>query len=338
MATPAVTVLMPVYNGARFLAGAMESVLGQTFGDFELLAINDGSSDQTAEILASSRDPRVRIVENGRNLGLIASLNKGLDLARGDYVARMDQDDLALPKRLEKQVHFLSASPRTGLCGTWFRTFGGTRSTVVRPPARADDMAARLFYESPLAHPTVMFRRGLFAEHGLRYSHDFPNAEDYELWTRVARITELANLPEVLLQYRRHDEQISTMKKAKQDETVRRILLRQLETIHPHATGPERDAHVAIVTNRIPDESGFTVDYVESWLTGLVRRNKALAVFPPEAFSRALSIVWWRYCSSRSSVPGVIRAFYASALTRVLPLKNKLGILAIRAMAGAARS
>src|SRR5437870_2690752 len=127
MATPAVTVLMPVYNGARFLAGAMESVLGQTFGDFELLAINDGSSDQTAEILASSRDPRVRIVENGRNLDLIASLNKGLDLARGDYVARMDQDDLALPKRLEKQVHFLSASPRTGLCGTWFRTFGGTR-------------------------------------------------------------------------------------------------------------------------------------------------------------------------------------------------------------------
>jgi glycosyltransferase involved in cell wall biosynthesis len=338
MATPAVTVLMPVYNGARFLAGAMESVLGQTFGDFELLAINDGSSDQTAEILASSRDPRVRIVENGRNLGLIASLNKGLDLARGDYVARMDQDDLALPKRLEKQVHFLSASPRTGLCGTWFRTFGGTRSTVVRPPARADDMAARLFYESPLAHPTVMFRRALFAEHGLRYSHEYPHAEDYELWTRVAGLTELANLPEVLLQYRRHDEQVSTLKKAKQDETVRKILLRQLGKIHPHSTEAERDTHAAIVSSWIPDKVELELDYVESWLRGLIRRNETLAAFPPEAFRRALAIVWWRHCSARFSVPGTLGAFYASELTRVLPLKNKLGALALRAGLMAPRS
>jgi hypothetical protein len=120
---------------------------------------------------------------------------------------------------------------------------------------------ARLFFESPLAHPTVMFRRAFFAEHGLRYSPDFADAEDYELWTRVARFTELANLPEVLLQYRRHDEQISTMKKAKQDETVRKILLRQLEAIHPHATGPERDAHVAIVTKPDSGEIRCTADY-----------------------------------------------------------------------------
>src|SRR2546426_3494714 len=106
MAGPVVTVLMPVYNGARFLANAMNSVLGQTFGNFELLAINDGSSDKTAEILASCRDPRLRIVDNGRNLGLIASLNKGLDLARGDYIARMDADDVCYPNRLAVQVAF----------------------------------------------------------------------------------------------------------------------------------------------------------------------------------------------------------------------------------------
>ena len=338
MTVPEVTVLMPVYNGARFLANAMNSVLGQTFGNFELLVVNDGSSDQTAEILASCGDPRVRIVDNGRNLGLIASLNKGLDLAGGDYIARMDQDDVALPKRLEKQVHFLRTSLQTGLCGTWFRTFGGARSAVVRPPTGAEEMAAKLFHESPLAHPTVMFRRALFAHHGLRYSYEYPDAEDFELWTRAAQVTELANLPEVLLRYRRHDEQVSNVKKARQDESVKKILLRQLRRIHANTTEEEREAHVAIVSNRMPDATGVKVDYVESWLRELVRRNDlAEAGFPPAAFRRAIAIVWWRYCSSRSSVPGMLRAFYSSELTRLLPLKNKLGMLAVRAKAMAAR-
>jgi glycosyltransferase involved in cell wall biosynthesis len=329
MAPPVVTVLMPVHNAAAYLADALNSILRQTFREFELLVIADGSTDATPSILKSCTDPRLNVIENDSNLGLVDSLNRGLDLARGEYVARMDADDIALPKRLARQVQFLRATPRVGLCGTWFRNIDGARSADVCPPTRADDMAARLFYESPLGHPTVMFRRALFAEHGLRYSYDFPHAEDYELWTRVARFTELANLPEVLLQYRRHDEQISTMKKAKQEETVRKILLHQLEVIHPNATGPERATHVAIVTNQISNTSGCTVDYVESWLTGLVQRNKALGVFPSEAFSRALSILWWRYCSVRFSVPGTLGTFYASDLTLVLSLKRKLGALAL---------
>jgi hypothetical protein len=199
-------------------------------------------------------------------------------------------------------------------------------------------MAAKLFYESPLAHPTVMFRRALFAQHGLRYSLEFPHAEDFELWTRVARVTELANLPEVLLQYRHHDEQISNLKKARQDESVKKTLLRQLHRIHAGATEAEREAHVAIVSNHRPDAAGANVEYVESWLRELVRRNDLTeAGFPPAAFRRAIAIVWWRYCSSRSSVPGMLKAFYSSELTRVLPLKNKLGMLVIRAKAMAAR-
>ena len=110
MASPEVSVLMPIYNGARFLAEAIDSVLGQTFDDFELLAINDGSSDDTVEILAryGNRDSRVRIVDNGENVGLVASLNRGCDLARGKFIARMDQDDFSFPRRLAKQVKFLT--------------------------------------------------------------------------------------------------------------------------------------------------------------------------------------------------------------------------------------
>jgi glycosyltransferase involved in cell wall biosynthesis len=334
MAAPTVTVLMSVYNGAPYLAEAVGSILGQTFSEFELLVVDDGSTDDSAAILQACTDTRLKVIKNESNLGLIASLNRGLEAIRGEYVARMDADDIALPNRLQRQVEFLRASPRTGLCGTWFRTFGGDRSTVVHPPTAADDTAARLFYESPLGHPTVMFRRALLEEHELRYSREYPHAEDFELWTRFARVTELANVPEVLLRYRQHEEQVSSLKKAKQEESVRKILLSQLARIHPKASEAEREAHVAIVANRMPDEAGIGTDFVQSWLGGLIRKNDGTdAGFPPGAFRRAIALVWWRYCSSRTSAPGMLGAFYSSELTQILPLKNRLGMLAVRARA-----
>jgi glycosyltransferase involved in cell wall biosynthesis len=339
MTAPAVTVLMPVYNGAAFLREAIGSILGQTATGFELLVVNDGSTDDTSAILRATRDSRLRVIDNGANLGLITSLNRGLDAASGEFVARMDADDIALPRRLERQAAFLRSSPGTGLCGTWFRTIGEGRSTVVRPPAGPEDMAAKLFYESPLAHPTVMFRRALFAEHGLRYSPDFAHAEDYDLWTRAAEVTALANLPEVLLQYRQHAEQVSSAKAAKQDETVQKILLRQLFKVYPQASEAECAAHVAIVRNRLSAEDGLAVGDVESWLRKLIRANDSAAKpFPREAFRRALAFVWWRYCAPRCAARGVLRTFLASELTKALPVRNRLGILALRAKAVAAPS
>lgn len=338
MQVSAVTVLMPVHNGALYLAEAVDSILRQTFADFELLVLDDGSTDDTPHILGACSDPRLAVIRNEKNVGVIAALNRGLEVAKGEFVARMDADDVALPNRLQRQVDFLRASPRTGLCGTWFRTIGDGRSTTVRPPTAAEDVSAKLFYESPLAHPSVMFRRALFAVHRLRYSGDYPHAEDFELWTRVDHVTEIANLPEVLLQYRRHGEQISSARKAMQQESVDRILIRQLRRIHPHASETDCGAHLAIVGNRVTDADRIPVEFAETWLTGLIRRNEqAEEGFPPAAFRRALAIVWWRYCSSRASKPGVVKTFYASSITKELPLKNWLGMLAVKAKALAVR-
>lgn len=325
---------MPVHNGASYLDEAVASILRQTFPEFELLVVNDGSTDGTASILRSCTDCRLTVIENDGNLGVIASLNKGLEAARGEFVARMDADDIANPQRLQRQVHFLRKFPQIGLCGTWFQTFGEGRSRVVRPPTRPEDLAARLFYESPLGHPTVMFRRALFADHGLQYSLDYPHAEDYELWVRAAEITELANLPEVLLRYRQHWDQVSNLKTAKQNETVRTILVRQLRKIYPGADAVECDKHVTIFRDWLSERAGIDVNYVETWLRQLVARSESAGCpFPREAFRRAIGIVWWRYCSSRSSAPGILKAFYSSRLTQALPVRNKLGMLAVRAMA-----
>jgi glycosyltransferase involved in cell wall biosynthesis len=338
MTAPAVTVLMPVHNGARYLGEAMGSILSQTFSDFVLLVVDDGSTDATSSILGACTDPRLAVHRNGRNLGLIASLNWGLDNARSEYIARMDADDVALPTRLQRQVDFLRRSPGIGLCGSWFRMLGGARRHAVRPPTGADDMAARLFHESPLAHPSVMFRRALFDQHRLRYSDDYPHAEDFELWTRIALVTELANLPEILLLYRQHDEQVSALKRSSQKDSVKRIVLRQLRRIHANATDAECDAHFAIISNLGAGIAGIEVGYVESWLKELVRRNDtAAAGFPPAAFRGVIGMAWWRYCSTRTTRPGMLGSFYRSDLTRYLPLKYRLGMLAVRAKATAAR-
>jgi hypothetical protein len=329
---PAVTVLMPAYNAAPHLTEALESILRQTFSDFEFVVVDDGSTDDTPSILRACADPRLSVLANERNFGVIGSLNRGLEAATGEFVARMDADDVALPKRLERQVNFLRNSPQIGLCGTWFETFGGARSAVVRPPTDPDDLAARLFYESPLGHPTVMFRRKLFEEHELRYSRECLHAEDFDLWTKVARVTKLANIPEVHLRYRWHDKQVTNLSKARQRQSVRGILLRQLRLLRPGVGEAECEMHVAIMTNQFSRAPGPGPEQVESWLLGLIGSNdQSKEGFPRRAFRRAIAVVWWRFCSSRASLPGVLRAFYSSELTRWLPLKYKFGMLAVRA-------
>ena len=201
---PKVTVLMPVYNGETYLGKAMDSILGQTFQEFEFLIINDGSTDGSVEVIKSYEDPRIVLVENGENLGLIATLNKCIDLAQGKYIARMDQDDISLPERLGKQVAFMDAHPKVGVCGTWAKIIDDRGTVVSLRRSPKGKAAHRLCWRpTPFMHPTCMLRSALLREH--RYRQGFPHAEDYELWLRLCQKTLFANIGEYLLLYRVHD-------------------------------------------------------------------------------------------------------------------------------------
>jgi glycosyltransferase involved in cell wall biosynthesis len=202
---PLVTVLMPVYNGERFLREAVESILTQTLTDFEFLIIDDGSTDTSGEIIRSYADPRIRFESNGVNLGLVPTLNRGLNLARGAFVARMDVDDVSLPERLARQAAFLSAHPDIGVVGAAFQRVDGDgrRGKVIRHPTEPGVILWHLFFLCPLGHPTVMMRTALVVEAG-GYRTDMREAEDYELWARLRTRTRLANLPTVLVLYRDH--------------------------------------------------------------------------------------------------------------------------------------
>ena len=198
---PKVTVLMPVYNGEKYLVEAVESILNQTFRDFEFIIINDGSTDSTREILESYHDPRIVLVQQ-ENRGLIPTLNRGLSMARGEYVARQDCDDVSLPQRLEHQVRFLDANPDVALVGTHYFVMTPARvvRTVHRPPCADLHIRWTMLLGSPCAHPSVMFRRKAVQAVG-GYDEGFIHAEDYELWSRLARQFKLANIPNPLIKW-----------------------------------------------------------------------------------------------------------------------------------------
>jgi glycosyltransferase involved in cell wall biosynthesis len=210
--SPRVSVVLPVFNAERFIAAAVDSILAQTLQDFELIAIDDGSTDGTPAILAdrTARDGRVRIMHRGHR-GVVAALNDGLREARADFVAIMNADDVALPQRLAQQLAFLDAHPAVAAVGTQscLMLADGRLGTVTSLPQAPAALRVLMMRASPLSSPTVMLRRRAVLELGGFRPQFAPAAEDYDLWLRLGERHELANLPDVLLFYRLHPGQLT---------------------------------------------------------------------------------------------------------------------------------
>lgn len=208
---PAVSVVMAVHDGERWLAETLASLSAQTFGDFEVVVIDDGSTDGSAAILAAAagRDARYRIVTQP-NRGLVASLNRGLDEARAPLVARIDADDVAEPERFARQVAFLSARPEVAAVGSAIRIIDGDGRLLRLQayPSGPAAVAKAMLKGCALAHPAVMMRRGAVLAAG-GYREAFRHAEDYDLWLRLGESHALDNLPEPLLRYRQHGSSVS---------------------------------------------------------------------------------------------------------------------------------
>jgi glycosyltransferase involved in cell wall biosynthesis len=219
-------VLLPVDQGQRYLREAVDSILSQTFSDFEFIIIDDASTDESAEIISSYQDPRIHFIRNGTNLGLTATLNKGLELARGEYIARMDQDDVSLPERLAKQVTFMEARPDLAASGTWAkeideagRVVGDRRITV------GEQMAYGYWWPCPIIHPSAVIRRSLLGD--IRYNPDVGHAADYDLWLSLKKKYALDNLPEYLILYRVHGGSTSVKEREDQLRSVHKSFCRQ---------------------------------------------------------------------------------------------------------------
>lgn len=214
-----VTVLMSVYNGEKYLREAIDSILDQTFTDFEFLIINDGSTDRTAEILQSYDDSRIRVINNEKNIGLTKSLNKGLKMARSEYIARMDADDVSMPTRLEKEVAFLDENKNVGLVGTYYLMMNenGKVLHTVKCLTKGKELKEKLLEGNQFGHGSVMFRAECIERVGL-YREEVGSAEDYDLWLRISEVYDVVNIPEPLYKWRFNLKSISFRKKVQQDK------------------------------------------------------------------------------------------------------------------------
>lgn len=314
IAAPAVSVLMPVYNGQEHLRGAIDSVLAQTFGDFECIIVDDHSTDSTRAIAESYRDPRIRTLINGGEKGISPALNLGLDAARGSLVARMDCDDLCLPQRLEKQVRFMEGRPEIGICGTFQEIFGGYCDGPNTTDVSHDQIKASLLFTPTMFHSTVVMRAGLIREHGLFYRDDYRYCEDHDLWVRAARVTRLANIPEFLCRYRWTEGKTWETDEVSLMAGLRRIWSSQLEELDWAPSAADLGRH-AIATGRgaAPGRSGLKE--VREHLQRIMALNRGSKVFDEASLRRAVHRAWRGVCGrSRKGSPSLLPTYAASRL------------------------
>ena len=222
---PLVSVIMAVYNCESYVSEAVNSILEQSYSNFEIIIINDNSQDRTLSILEGYKDPRLKIFSNEINLGLTKCLNIGIDKSNGVYIARMDGDDICEKNRISEQVNFMGRNPDIGVCGTWMRTFG-SENFIFKYPTHDLDIKLGLTYQSQFCHPSVMIRKEILDKIGIYYDEDFLSAQDYALWTDLSPHTQFANLPDYLINYRIHSSSISSSKREQQKINQFKIIQR----------------------------------------------------------------------------------------------------------------
>ncbi len=281
-----VSVVMPTYNTpVPFLREAVDSILQQTFRDFEFIIIDDGSTDDSVAYLQSLRDKRVRLIRNPKNLGISKSLNIGFRAAQGKYIARMDSDDISLPMRLEKQYAFMEKHPDMMMCGSNIERFGAYSK---RTHHRINDMEryriSALFVNPGPSHPTIIINRELLTRYNISYDEDIKYAEDYGLYAEICKHGTVSLLKEILLQHRIHNQQVSIAHRERQiqdDKAVqKKLLLELLDSV----TEEELDIHYRYGTRYYKDAK--LSDAMLKWFNRLIAANDRLGVYNKKKFRR----------------------------------------------------
>ncbi|MCL2312733.1 MAG: glycosyltransferase [Firmicutes bacterium] len=302
MLPPLISVLMPAYNAEKYIGEAITSVLNQTFTDFELVVINDGSTDNTEEIILSFKDERIRYVINESNLKLIATLNKGIDLALGKYIARIDADDICLLNRFEKQIAFFEKHPDYVLCGSWAHLINsqGEMTGRVKYIDTHNLLKISLLFTVPLIHPSVMAKTDILKQ--FKYSASALHTEDFDLWLRIVNAGyKIANIPEYLIKYRWHDTNISVENEAFQTEKKFELLKPYIESFIGREILKEAfDLHQLSFRlyhlGRKKEVSNIDLQNEKKWLEFLSRRNKEINKYHQDDFDAFLWSRWLVCC------------------------------------------
>ena len=295
-----VTVLMPVYNGKKYLKEAIDSILNQTYSDFEFLIINDGSTDNSENIINSYNDSRIRYVKNECNLKLIVTLNKGIQLAKGKYIVRMDADDISAPTRIEKQVAFMEQNEGVGICGSWFTAFGDVAESICKYKEHHNEILFKMFYQCHFCHPSLIIRKKVFEDLVIPFDKQFIHAEDYELYFRLSTKWKFHNLQDSLIKYRIHGSSVSRQNQKVQLEhslQIRKMFFSLLafdcsqEELQSFETLNHQDYKAISITSK----------NMQSLLESMLKGNHQKKIFDSSFLEKEVKALWLTYCYHKSS-------------------------------------
>jgi glycosyltransferase involved in cell wall biosynthesis len=237
--SPVVTCLMSVYNGESYLCEAIESILDQAFTNFEFIIINDGSTDDSLLIIEKFNDPRIRLVCNNENIGLTKSLNKGIELSNGKYIARIDADDISLPNRLSEQVDFMEKNSAIGMvCSKTLKINDSGQEIESHSHYTEHDIRFFLFLNNSIKHSSAFIRSDILERYGLSYEEKFKTSQDYRLWTKILLVSRIQEIDKYLVKIRQHDKAVSIIDSGDQQANARIIAKDYL-----HSVGLELDEY-----------------------------------------------------------------------------------------------
>jgi len=322
---------MPTYNVAPWVEEAIHSVLRQTYRDFELLVVDDASTDETLDRVRAIDDPRIRIAAFPNNVGLADNLNRGLDIINTELVARMDGDDIAEPDWLETGINVLDTHPEVGICSFGFQFFDA-KTSLVRFPEHHEDSKAQMLFGCTVIVP--VFRKSVFTDNHLRYLTETFPAEDYSLWAKAYRMTQVYNVQRTLFHYRTHPTQISTSRREAQIAKSNEVRLKMLQWLNPNFTDEEKRYFLDVfVPCKI--ESKEDITKLKRFAQLLINRNthgnysnEALRQkFKSHIAYGTLDYVEHRYFPSQYTPLALIRLL-ASGLYPTLPKKNRRKLIA----------
>ncbi|MEM0993255.1 MAG: glycosyltransferase [Bacteroidota bacterium] len=327
-----ISVVLPVFNGAKYLRTAVESILNQSYSDFELLVLDDASTDDTIAIIESYEDKRIRLLKAEKNEGIVARLNEGIRQAKGKYIARMDADDISMPHRLERQIQFLQTHSMVALVGSnayLIDEQNRQQRQATQLPLSSESIQVRLLFKTAFLHPSVMIRTEIVRS--FLYDVDFQFIEDYELWLRMKEHL-LANIEEPLLYYRFHASNTHATKQQQIKAAYRVLAKRTLENYQIPYTEESFHIHALLgETSRFRDNiHSLPIAAVSGYIDQMIAWNKARAVFRTTIFEAEMLRLWKEFSlaiSSQLSWRKFMRLFFHPKTLRSTSTWDKIRML-----------
>lgn len=305
MASPLVTVFIPVYNAEKYIRESLESIINQTYENLEILIVDDGSTDRTVNIIQSFNDSRIRLLRNAENKGIPYTRNRGLKEANGKYLAIMDADDISYTNRIERQVQFMEENPDVDVVASYYKIIGGRFNKTFRPKyIKKEELKVDLLFANPIGNPTSLIRMDTIKKHDLLYNEKYFVAQDYGMWIEISKIGNLIILPEVLLKYRFGHENISKKSVEKKRKERKRIIDSIHKNILDYYQFHLNDEELETFNNFFSESPETTVNsHVLRNLPGvickLIERNRENSIFNNELFNR---IMFYRIVNSLACV------------------------------------